>query len=493
MLVGAESALDVPQLPVLVQQLSRAEPVIAPGDDGVDAVPACGLGHLVLIDCGLAVRRNVQEPCMSPRNQAGRLRVFFQPLEQFLKRPLAVVPVLSRTLFRMSHDDALLAVCEGLVPILQLLGLIADVALITVGIQNPLLELARRILGAKTHNIGQIALAQPFKIVAAEQPGIRHHGHPAHIVALSDPVQRLAQRVALVSVARKQLIVQRNPLPGHQQRQHHLCAIRLAVFAVALEAQTVLSVEIFPITLKIQCRGVIEQHLNRLGEKILSPGRDASANAFDHPLVKIVHGLIDPVQIQCHTAVSCQIHDGAALGARLGDARQHQFLDDAVGAVAAGTEQTVPAQVRVKLPEGLAHADAQAVVLAALSDIDAKTRGGATAPALAQKIGILLGREQLLLRIGLLCDLFLDDLAQLHQPCQLGSAVSGADMADDLLSHLFAVAIALHDLHAPSVAVGIEFLSHEHAGKYIAFRADMQVYILLRALHQGCSGFTLAR
>ena len=152
-----------------------------------------------------------------------------------------------------------------------------------------------------------------------------------------------------------------------------------------------------------------------------------------------------------------------------------------------------PAQVRVKLPEGLAHADAQAVVLAALSDIDAKTRGGATAPALAQKIAILLGREQLLLRIGLLCDLFLDDLAQLHQPCQLGSAVSGADMADDLLSHLFAVAIALHDLHAPSVAVGIEFLSHEHAGKYIAFRADMQVYILLRALHQGCSGFTLAR
>ena len=105
-------------------------------------MPSQRAASATLIDCGLAVRRNVQEPRMSPRNQAGRLRVFFQPLEQFLKRPLAVVPVLSRTLFRMSHDDALLAVCEGLVPILQLLGLIADVALITVGIQNPLLEVA---------------------------------------------------------------------------------------------------------------------------------------------------------------------------------------------------------------------------------------------------------------------------------------------------------------------------------------------------------------
>ena len=64
--------------------------------------------------------------------------------------------------------------------------------------------------------------------------------------------------------------------------------------------------------------------------------------------------------------------------------------------------------------------------------------------------------EQLLLRIGLLPEIFLDELAELHQLGQLGAAGRGADMADDLLAHLLAVAEALHDLHPVSVSGGIE-------------------------------------
>ena len=297
----------------------------------------------------------------------------------------------------------------------------------------------------------------------AEQPGIGHHGHPAHIVSFGDAIERPAQRVALVGVARIKLIIQRNPAAGHQQCQHHLGSMRLAVLAVALEAKRIfLLAVVFPVALKIKCRGVIEQDIDRLREKYLSPGRRVSAYAVNHPLVKIVHGLIDPVQIQRHAAVSCQVHDGAAFRPRLGDARQHQFLDDAIGAGFAGTEQAIPAHARVKPAECFAHADVQAVLFPALSKVDAEVRRFAVASALAQKIRVLLGREQLLLRIGLLPEIFLDELAELHQLCQLGAAGRGADMADNLLAHLLAVAEALHDLHPVSVSGGIEFLSYKH-------------------------------
>ncbi len=61
----------------------------------------------------------------------------------------------------------------------------------------------------------------------------------------------------------------------------------------------------------------------------------------------------------------------------------------------------------------------------ALSKVDAKGCRIAVASALAQKTRVLLGREQLLLRIGLLSEIFLDELAELHQLCQLG--VAGMD------------------------------------------------------------------
>ena len=97
-LVGAKSAFDVPQLTVLVQQFGGAELIVAPGDDGVDAVPARGLCHFLLIDRGLAVRWNVEKPRMSFRHQAERLCASLQALEQLLQRPLSAVAVFSRPL-----------------------------------------------------------------------------------------------------------------------------------------------------------------------------------------------------------------------------------------------------------------------------------------------------------------------------------------------------------------------------------------------------------
>ena len=78
---------------VLVQQFGGAELIVAPGDDGVDAVPARGLCHFLLIDRGLAVRWNVEKPRMSFRHQAERLCASLQALEQLLQRPLSAVAV----------------------------------------------------------------------------------------------------------------------------------------------------------------------------------------------------------------------------------------------------------------------------------------------------------------------------------------------------------------------------------------------------------------
>ena len=94
----------------------------------------------------------------------------------------------------------------------------------------------------------------------------------------------------------------------------------------------------------------------------------------------------------------------------------------------------------------------------ALSKVDAEVRRFAVASALAQKIRVLLGREQLLLRIGLLPEIK-DELAELHQLCQLGAAGRGADRR---MIFNAPVAEALHDLHPVSVSGGIEFLSYKH-------------------------------
>ena len=99
----------------------------------------------------------------------------------------------------------------------------------------------------------------------------------------------------------------------------------------------------------------------------------------------------------------------------------------------------------------------------------------AVASALAQKIRVRLGVNSSCCVLDC-CQIFLDELAELHQLCQLGAAGRGADMADNLLAHLLAVAEALHDLHPVSVSGGIEFLSYIDRGlKLYISQIDMQV------------------
>ena len=55
MLLGEESVLDCPELTVLGEQVRRREMIVAVGNDGMQTVPTCRLGNLVVVDDNPAV------------------------------------------------------------------------------------------------------------------------------------------------------------------------------------------------------------------------------------------------------------------------------------------------------------------------------------------------------------------------------------------------------------------------------------------------------
>ena len=117
----------------------------------------------------------------------------------------------------------------------------------------------------------------------------------------------------------------------------------------------------------------------------------------------------------------------------------------------------------------------------------------AVASALAQKIRVLLGREQLLLRIGLLPEIFLDELAELHQLCQLVAAGRGADMADNLLAAP-SCRRGSSARSAPGIGCGRHRISFLQTWMKLYLSPDRYAsIILMRALHRCFSEWTLAR
>ena len=99
------------------------------------------------------------------------------------------------------------------------------------------------------------------------------------------------------------------------------------------------------------------------GEKLLCARMRLTLDGIDAGLVDEVHSLVNLIQVQGDVGVGAKIEHGAAFGARLGDARQYQFLDDAVAALAVSAEQLISAEVAVVLAEGFPYTDRDAAFL----------------------------------------------------------------------------------------------------------------------------------
>ena len=92
-------------------------------------------------------------------------------------------------------------------------------------------------------------------------------------------------------------------------------------------------------------------------------------------------------------------------------------------------------------------------------------------------LGDLLGRKQR--RLALICKLRLDVFPKPPQALQLVLVHGHADVADDALAHLAAVAHALDQLHRAAGAVGRGLDAHEHGGSIARNRAICnQEYLL---------------
>ena len=133
------------------------------------------------------------------------------------------------------------------------------------------------------------------------------------------------------------------------------------------------------------------------------------------------------------------------------------------GPVARARQQRVEAQQPVDLAIDLVDACDQALLLFKLLEVDREFLLAVPPAADTDRLlSDLLGRKQC--RLTLVLQLRLDVLAELPQALELVLVHGHADMADDALSDLAAVAHGLDDLDRASRAVGGGLDAHEHGG-----------------------------
>ena len=334
---------------------------------------------------------------------------------------------------------------------------------VAVRIEDPALLRRRARLQARAENVRRAPRLKRRLVVPADHPRVGHHREPHPGMVALQRLERRHEGVALVGAARKQLVADRQPLRRHQKREHDLHPVRLAVLAVALEPQAVL-----PVALEIQACRVVEDRRQRLRQQGLRDLQRPAADRLDPPVVEHVHAAVDVVQVQRQLAMGVEFANRGALGQRPGDPRQHQLLDDAVGARPARAEQAVPAEKVVDGAEGLPDPDDDPALLAAVGQVGAERRGIADrAPGLLEKIDEFLRREQGgpgAVRIAHLLD---DEAGEAFELLELGRAGRRADMAQDALADLAAAAHGLDDLDLDAVS-GELLPSHEHGGMMAA-------------------------
>ena len=112
--------------------------------------------------------------------------------------------------------------------------------------------------------------------------------------------------------------------------------------------------------------------------------------------------MINPIQVQGDAGVGVKIERVAEFGTWLGDARQYQFLDDAVVAVVVGAEQLIPTEVVADLAKRFPHTDRDAAFLATFVQVEAEAPDGSVGLGLGNQIRVLLGCENSLLCASLI-------------------------------------------------------------------------------------------
>ena len=217
-----------------------------------------------------------------------------------------------------------------------------------------------------------------------------------------------------------------------------------------------------------RCRRVVEDRRQRLRQQGLRDLQRPAADRLDPPVVEHVHAAVDVVQVQRQLAMGVEFANRGALGQRSCDPRQHQLLDDAVGARPARPEQAVPAEKVVDGAEGLPDPDDDPALLAAIGQVGSERRGIADrAPGLLEKIDEFLRREQGGPGAVGVAHLLDDEAGEAFELLELGRAGRRADMAQDALADLAAAAHGLDDLDLDAVS-GELLPSHEHGGMMAA-------------------------
>ena len=328
-----------------------------------------------------------------------------------------------------------------------------------VWIENLPQQCERQLAQPRTDDVLAADLVHGVEVVGAQHAPVGHADRALHLVAALHVLQDRDQAVPLVGGAGEDLVADRQPFARHHQRQQDLRVLVLAVLAEAVLAKLVLNG-----ALEVERGAIEEEDRNRLRQQRPTRLANARAQTLDHGRVELVHHPVDLLEREAHAEVLLEPAHAAPLAVGVGDPCHHHVEQCIVrGAVARARQQLIKAQQAVHLAVDLVDACDQALLLFKLLEIDREFLLAVPLAAEADHLlGDLLGREQQ--GLALVLQLRLDVLAELPQALELVLVHGHADVADDALPDLAAVAHALDELDRASRAVRGGLDAHEHGG-----------------------------
>ena len=372
--------------------------------------------------------------------------------DQLVDRLLPVGGVLSGPLPAPSDDDAAALVLEFRRT--QVLG--AAGRLVGVEVENPLLQVLRQRFQPGADDVLEIPVLHVLEVRLAEHAPVGDMDRRLDPFALTHSLQRRDQALSFMLRSREHLAADRQPVGrGHQRKQD----LGPGVPAVLGEAELAQPVRID--RLEVQRRAVEEDNARRLRQKPpRRPGREI-LHAFDRFPVQPVHHPADPLHRDRNSEIALQPPGRPELAVRIGDARRRDVPKrPARRAVPLGRQQPVEAQLAMDGSAGLVEAGRDPMLLAGLLDDDRRTFLRLLPPGLDRQVDELLLRKQG--GLPLAPDSDLEGLSELHELLQLGVGLGDADVADDALARLPALAHGFDELDGLPGASGPGFDAEEH-------------------------------